>query len=650
MSSLNTVAMWEEKQLASPKFTAEDAAFKLKLDAAKQAVQAIRKRGDLELRTDFEQRADKYLLAGWLAGRSMLVSLAESKEKFAYRNLIEAENYNRGSGIEKTFEGIGEGIGIIHTVGSPSSAEWDIDVPKAGKYQVELRYASGELRPVKLLLNNNVIRESTAGADTGGFNPDKQRWEPQGVFDFKAGKNVLRIERNESIPHFDKLLIVSAIPLEDGLTPTTPEQIAHETGLNLGLITVAAELTHGLKPDPAKLAKNELSAEAARMVSHYKSPADADKHYPDVTRKALNKAEDDKKKIEADAPQPPMAMAAEEGTVAECRVHIRGDTQTLGDSVPRHFVTVLDGGSNTSVQEKHSGRLEFAEWLTKPGNPLTARVEVNRIWQDHFGVGLSKTPDNFGLLGDRPVNQPLLDWLAATFIEQGWSMKKMHRLIVLSNTYKMACSADPTITKHAEAVDPENRLLWKMGRRRMDADAFRDSVLSVSGNLDPQIGGSLLKTKDHDYVTNDQSANAAVYDSPRRSLYLPIIRNALFDMFQAFDMGDPSMVNASRSTTTVTPQALFVMNSPFMLAQSRSFAQTLISDSSLTDDTRIERAYRQVYSRPPTTSETRLAAQYIDRYAGLLAGTVKDATQRREMSWASWCQLLFASNAFIYVD
>lgn len=650
MSTLNTVAMWEEKPLASAEFKAQQETYNQKLNAAKLEVQNARRQGDAQLLAEINLHGDKYLLAGWIARQSMLVSVAESPEKFPYRNQIEAENYNRGTGIEKKFDGFGQGIGVIHTIGSPSSAEWDIVVPSAGRYQVELRYASAEERPVKLLLNGKAIRETTAGANTGSFEPAGQKWEPQGVFDFVAGKNTLRIERTDSIPHFDKLLVVSAPIAQNGGTTQSPEQLAAMYGLKAGLITAVAELVGGIKVNPQQLSAEARTAEAMRIASTLKPAKDADKYYPDVTRQLLKKAEADQKAIEEAAPQTPMAMAAEDGKVEDCRVHIRGDTQTLGDSVPRHFLAVLNGSSTTSASQKQSGRLELAEWLTKPNNPLTARVAVNRIWQEHFGVGLSKTPDNFGLLGDRPVNQPLLDWLASSFVEGGWSMKKLHREILLSNTYKMACSTDALTTKKADNLDPENRLLWRMPRRRMDADAFRDSVLLVAGNLDTHIGGSLLPTKNHDYVTNDQSANAAVYDSPRRSLYLPIIRNALFDMFQAFDMGDPSMVNASRSTTTVTPQALFVMNSPFMLAQSRAFAHRLALDSKLSDAERIRDAFARAYSRTPSVSEANRASRYLSHYAGLLERTVSDAGQRREMAWASWCQLLFASNAFIYLD
>jgi hypothetical protein len=189
-----------------------------------------------------------------------------------------------------------------------------------------------------------------------------------------------------------------------------------------------------------------------------------------------------------------------------------------------------------------------------------------------------------------------------------------------------------------------------MDRRRMDADAYRDSVLYVSGNLDMTLGGSLLSTKNHDYVTNDQSGNAQAYESQRRAIYLPIIRNALYDMFLAFDMGDPSMVNASRSTTTVTPQALFVMNSPFMLNQSRAFARKLQAAQSAQDSDKIKLAYTMAYSRLPDAHEIAKASQFIDRYSTVLTPTAPDAAKRRETAWASWCQLLFASNAFIYVD
>ncbi len=651
MATLNTVAMWQERSIASEDFKAQKAAFTAKLDAAKRSEKDVRDRGNAELAADFKAHADGYLLAGWQASRSSLHSVAESNEKFAYKNVIEAENFNRGAGIAKDFEGYGKGIGVIHSVGSPCSAEYDFQVPSAGQYQVELRYASAEVRPVRLLINGVVVRDKTAGAVTGSFNPDGQRWEAQGVFTLKAGQNSIRIERPGDIPHFDKVLIVTAPSRQDGMVPKSPEQLANELHLSVGLVNDAAEIAATISADPTKLSGADRVEAADKFAARFKPGKDASKYFSASVTADLKKAEELVKSLEASAPSEPMAMAAEEGKVEDCRIHIRGDTQSLGEKVSRRFLTVLDGDRVAPISEKASGRIELASWLTRKDNPLTARVAVNRVWQEHFGTGLVRTPDNFGILGDKPANEPLLNYLAAIFMEQGWSMKKLHRNILLSNTYKMSCNADPVTTKVASTADPDNRFYYKMPRRRMDADSFRDSILLASGNLDLKMGGSLLMTKNHDYVTNDQSANAAVYDSPRRSIYLPIIRNALFDMFQAFDMGDPSMVNAYRNTTTVSPQALFVMNSPFILNQSKALAKRLLqSKTAASDAQRVREAYEIAFARVPTAVETTKALGYLTRYSALIEKSVTDVQQRRSAAWASWAQIVLASNGFIYLD
>jgi hypothetical protein len=389
----------------------------------------------------------------------------------------------------------------------------------------------------------------------------------------------------------------------------------------------------------------------------------------------LKKAEDELKDLQSKAPQPPKVMSVEEGKTANCKVHIRGDTQHLGDEVPRHFLTVLSLDNQPKLDEKSSGRLELAKWLTRPDHPLTSRVEVNRIWQGHFGEGIVRTPDNWGLLGEKPTNPALLDWLAAVFtappnvkeemskqvngssrdISQfthlpvnyncGWSIKKMHRLIMLSSTYQMSCAND---TK-ASMTDPENRLQWRMNRRRLEAEPFRDSLLAVSGNLDRTIGGSLLDIGNHNYVTNDQSANAARYNSHRRAIYLPVIRNALYDMFQAFDVGDPSMVNAKRSSTTIAPQALFVMNSPFALEQSKTFAENLLA-MEVSDQERVKTAYLKALSRSPTPQEIVRGLEFVASYMRGQAGKEPDAKKAQVRAWQAFCQVLFASNEYVYID
>jgi hypothetical protein len=470
------------------------------------------------------------------------------------------------------------------------------------------------------------------------------------------------------IPHFDKLLVVAANPAP-GKPKRTPDQIAGAAELDVERVRAAARFMKG-HADPGSLSPDALAKEADALTSAFRKAVEQkpDPFYEKDQKQAVVAAEAKLKSVEAAEPKPPMVMAVEEGKIADCKVHIRGDTTNLGDLVPRHFLTVLCGDNQTPIDSSHSGRLELARWLASPTQPLTSRVAVNRIWQDHFGEGLVRTPDNWGFLGVKPTHPDLLDWMASIFVEPvgmtastrragpssgygcGWSFKRLHKLIMMSNTYKMSSMTDAATTAKAETTDPENRLLWRFNRRRLEAEPFRDAMLFVSGKIDLTMGGSLLKTENHGYVTNDQSGNAAQYNSPRRSLYLPIIRNALFDMFQAFDVGDPSMVNAKRNATTVAPQALYVMNSPFVLDQARAFAEQLLARKDATDAQRIDLAYRKAMARPAATSEIQRLTRFIQAYEAKLASTEPDATKRRLEAWSAACQALFASNEFIYVN
>jgi hypothetical protein len=348
-------------------------------------------------------------------------------------------------------------------------------------------------------------------------------------------------------------------------------------------------------------------------------------------------------KLNREAPKMPVAMAVEEGKVSDCRIHLRGNTLTLGDEVPRGTLTVL--GGMAPVDKSRSGRLELAQWLASERNPLTARVAVNRVWQHLFGEGLVRTPDNFGLLGDKPTHVKLLDWLAASFMESGWSFKRLQKRIMLSNAYKMSGRT----TEKGMLADPDNRYFWRKPRRRLEAEAIRDTVLSVSGQLDKTLGGSLLTTPNNDYVTNDQSGNGARYSEPRRSLYMPIIRNALFDMFQAFDYGDPSIVNAKRATTTVAPQALYILNSPFVQEQAGKYAERLLAENRGDTQKRIQEAYLWAYGRPITYGEMTRATRYITQMSAALEKRVP-AEKREVRVWKSFCHALMAANEFIYID
>lgn len=342
----------------------------------------------------------------------------------------------------------------------------------------------------------------------------------------------------------------------------------------------------------------------------------------------------------------PMTVAVEDAAKpSDLRIHLRGDYLTLGEPAPRGFVQVVSNSPAPPIAPQGSGRRELADWLASDRNPLTSRVMVNRIWRHHFGVGIVRTVDNFGKLGDAPSHPELLDWLAAAFVEKGWSQKELHRIILSSSTYRMSSDWN----ERGAAADPENRLLWRFNRQRLEVEAIRDSMLFVSGALSSERGGSLLKTPNFGYVTNDQSNNQAQYDSPRRSIYIPVIRNAVYDLFQVFDFVEPSFLNGDRSVTTVAPQALFLLNGDLVREQSRNFASRLRKESS-GDGARVRRAHELAYGRPATADEVASALQFIRRYEVALASREPDAAKRYETAWAAYTQALLASSEFITIN
>ena len=239
---------------------------------------------------------------------------------------------------------------------------------------------------------------------------------------------------------------------------------------------------------------------------------------------------------------------------------------------------------------------------------------VNRIWRWHFGQGLVATPDNFGALGARPSNPPLLDWLAHRFIDSGWSIKAMHRLIMLSSTYQMASDDN----SRAAQIDPENRLCWRMDVRRLEAEEIRDALLAVGGSLDRRMGGSLLTSRTALTSSITRPRTPPPTTARRRSVYLPVVRNHLYDVFQLFDYADPSVTSGDRATTTVAPQALFMINGDLVLQAARDLAAGLLGRRELDDAGRIVRLYENAYGRLPDAAESRRAAAYLDRFARAL--------------------------------
>jgi hypothetical protein len=321
---------------------------------------------------------------------------------------------------------------------------------------------------------------------------------------------------------------------------------------------------------------------------------------------------------------PPRAMVlADAPTPRTPHVLLRGNPGTPGPQVPRQYLEVVAGNDRKPFAQG-SGRLELAKAIASKDNPLTARVLVNRVWQQHFGHGIVRTPSDFGLRGDAPTHSELLDWLAATIVEQGWSIKKVHRLVLLSNTYRQSSDGDPKTT----AADPENRLLGRMNRERLDFEAMRDSLLFVAGRLDTTVGGPGVEITTTPFTT-------------RRTVYGFIERQNLPGLFRTFDFASPDTTTARRHTTTVPQQSLFLMNSPFVVEQSKRFAARTEDVSK--EETRIDRMHRLAFGRAAEPDDVKLGLAFLS--AAKAAGNLKGLTP-----WEQYGQVLLLSNEFAFVD
>lgn len=374
-----------------------------------------------------------------------------------------------------------------------------------------------------------------------------------------------------------------------------------------------------------------------------KPPEKLETLYPAATKAELQKLRDELAALEKAGPNLPSAMGVTEDKVTDIAIHLRGNPLKLGDVVPRRTPPVMRGPRGPQFTDKESGRRQLAEWLVDPQHPLTARVFVNRVWRWHFGKGLVRTTDNFGLLGEAPSHPELLDWLARRFIADGWSVKSLHWLILMSSTYQQASTA----TSETIDRDPENRLFGRVDVRRLEAEAVRDALLATSGQLDETMGGSLLKLKNRAYFFDHTSKDLTTYDSRRRSLYLPIVRNNVFDLFQLLDFPDPSVSNGNRATTVVASQALLMLNSDFAMQAATDFANRLLAESP-DDDRRLSQLYVIAFGREPTADERQADRAFLAKVAQAQS-TESDADRRRRQAWTTLCHVALAANEFVYV-
>jgi hypothetical protein len=469
------------------------------------------------------------------------------------------------------------------------------EFPKQGRYEVRLAFTPGTNRATKVPVHIlHLDGEFTGHVDERRSPPIDGRFISLGTFRFDTSGQWYVIVSNEDT---DGHVIVDAVQF-------LPEDMA----------------SGGRKPSEPAPTK----------------PA---------TESVAKQLEDELKRLTDKGPKRPLAMGVKEAAkIDDCHICVRGNFHNKGEKVQRGFLTVLTPVAHApgspvspsgSPPANVSGRKQLAEWLASRENPLTARVMVNRIWHWLFGAGLVRTVDVFGTTGELPSHPELLDYLAQRFMDGGWSVKSLIREIVSSRTYQLSSSVPTADSRTLLAVDPENRLLWRMNRRRLDAECLRDAILCVSDQLDRRVGGSNLKqgtTSEYDYK----------FDDSRRSVYTPVLRNKLLELFEAFDFPDPNIVSGKRNVSTVATQALYLMNSPFVMEQAKHAADRTLAAKDVDDAVRVGWAYRTSLGRLPTANEREIVLR-------MLVAAGNDANQQRA-AWERVHRALFGCIDFRYVD
>ena len=720
MENFSVVARWQERPVATPEQLAAHKAQQAKIDSQKASIQTLVTQGSDALLAKARQHVGLYLLAATrqqqlaaLLDQAQVRGNSPDVKSLPGALLIEAEDFQRGN-VMKDRETYGQGIGVLVNAGpTPNFTEYDIQIPAAGDYQLEIRYAAEGTRPSKLFIDGQIRKPDATSKATGSWKPDTQTWFVEGIYRLTAGSHVVRLENPGPFPHIDKLLLTTAsgpagtiveLPASDyqplamitkqvtdtlqksstdpksiwtawhqyrkdqrltiddktpenqvgrllaSTPPTSLVELAQRYQLLFDEAAAAWKTQQAVPASQALKALADTNLEAFRAVAFdpqgiFAVPADSEGSFPAEVVAALKVSRDQLKDLELALPKFTEVMAVSDQNAENLKIHLRGSHLTLGKETPRQFLRVIAGDDQSPIAKDRSGRLELANWLTHPEHPLTSRVIVNRVWQWHFGEGIVRSPDNFGRLGERPTHPQLLDWLAKRCIENGWSLKKLHRLIILSSTYQMSTNYNDA----AAQVDPENRLLWRMNRRRLEVEEMRDALLSIGGALDDSMGGTQLTTGNRNYVTSTANVNPVVYQNNRRSIYLPVVRSALYELFQAFDFADPSVLNGRRDQTTVAPQALFMMNSALVLEQSQGLAKSLLMRTELDAGGKINALYVKAYGRPPVPVEVQRDLAYLERFRAAATGKVPEPEVELR-AWISVCRAVLAANEFMFVE
>ena len=561
----------------------------------------------------------------------------------------EAESYDRGD-FSRLKNGYGENIGIAATSRSNeiSFMEFDVSTTSKGLHLLQFRYAADASRPMTILLDGKRINTEAFKKVTGGWYPKDQKWMTEATVDLTQPMHTIRLETTKVSVHIDKMRLV---PLNTASELPSPSKVAKDNQLNPAslqrwviacqevstkLPEVERWLKQGGKP-PAGL--SALPAE--ELNSLLSKPAHTGELQADDKATIANIDDElNKNKDRLAALGKIVAMAVGEGDINDMPVHIRGSHLQAGNIVRRRAPRLLTDENPGFFPKDESGRLQLAHAITESSTPLAARVITNRIWRWHFGKALVRSTENFGTSGETPTHPELLDYLAGYLLENNWSLKALHRHILESSTYRMGFNFD----EQAAAKDPDNRWYWRHTPKRLEAEAIRDTLLSVSGEIDLQLGGapfegiSTLSPSPQALMSNRR-----VYEnSKRRSVYLPIVRTNVYKFLTLFDFPNPAFPTGNRHTTTLPTQAMLMLNSNWVQETAESMAKRLIR-SETTAEKRIMLAYKLAFSRPPSESELKEAQEFIANYNA--AEEIDD-----ERAWDAFCQLLFLSNEFIYIN
>ena len=413
---------------------------------------------------------------------------------------------------------------------------------------------------------------------------------------------------------------------------------------------LVADASVAIDGNDEKVLKGEKVAPRIALDGEGQAKAKGMGRLPEKSKRTLEEVKDELEEVEIKLRQREAkalvfnkAYAVSEGKPANARIQRKGEPNNLGDEAPRGFLQIL--GGQTLQHGNNSGRDELAGWICDARNPLTARVMVNRIWQHHFGKGIVQSPNDFGVRGKAPTHPELLDYLATRFVENGWSIKALHKRIMLSQVYQLSCEDN---AKNSLA-DVNNELLWKFNRRRLSAEEIRDSVLTVSGSLDRTMAGPHPFSPDNEYKFTQHKPFYAVYSTDKRSIYLMQQRIKKQPFLEVFDGADPNATTADRPLSTTAIQALFMLNAPFMHEQADKLA-VRVGMAFPEESHRIEHAYRLALGRFPSREEMRWGQEYLQQGRDSLKESGTPGEQLQRGALASYMRVLLSSNEFLFIE